>query len=124
MQHSLRIQEFEVWVHLGCSEEEQKFTQPVHFTIELQMNAPILGAKTDKLSDAIDYVQLTEIIKKQAEAKNYKLVEHLGSEALNQLATYLKSKKIQAKLSLQTKKIRVPVENLKNGVVFTCETQL
>ena len=124
MSQVLKIQEFEVWVHLGCSIEEQKMTQPVHFSLDIYLNSPILGATTDNLEDTIDYVRLTEIMKTQASKKNYKLIEHLGLETLNQLCAYLKSKNTFGKLVLSTKKIRVPVENLKNGVVFVCETQL
>ncbi len=124
MKQKLVIQDFEVWVHLGCDTEEQKFAQPVHFNVEFNFENAVLGAQTDRLEDSVDYVKITSILKMISTEKNYSLIEHLNHRVFSGVVEYLKSKKIAAELKLSVKKIRVPVENLKNGVVFSCETKL
>lgn len=120
----LKIQDFEVWVHLGCSTEEQKHAQPVHMTLEINFKNPILGCQTDHLDDTIDYVKMTSIMKMIATEKPYQLIEHLSHQCLLGLLEYLKSKNVKATIQLSVQKIRVPVDNLRNGVVFTCEANL
>lgn len=124
MKQKMFVQDFEVWVHLGCDAEEQKFTQPVHFTIEIEFTNPVLGCQTDKLEDAIDYVKITSILKMISTEKNYSLIEHLNHRAFSGVVEYLKSKQVSAEVKISVKKIRVPVDNLRNGVVFLCETKL
>lgn len=124
MKQKMFVQGFEVWVHLGCSVEEQKFTQPVHFNLEINFTNPVLGCQTDNLDDAVDYVKVTSILKTIATEKNFSLIEHLNHRAFLGVVEYLKSKSIGAEVKLSVKKIRVPVENLRDGVVFSCETKL
>ncbi len=123
MQQQILMQDLELWVHLGCSAEEQLFTQPVHVSFQLDLNSFVKGSETDQLSDTIDYVELSEISKKIGTAKKYHLVEHLNHSIFSGILTYLKSKKLTGTLKVSVKKIRVPVENLKNGVVVICQTQ-
>ena len=124
MKHKLLVQDFEVWVHLGCDKEEQKFTQPVHFNLEIIFENPVLGAQTDQLEDSVDYAKMASILKMISTEKPYSLLEHLNFRVFSGVVEYIKSKKLGAELKLSVKKIRVPVENLKNGVVFSCEAKL
>lgn len=124
MKQKMVIQDFEVWVRLGCDEEEKKFTQPVHYNLEIHFEDSVLGSQTDKLDDAVDYVKITSILKMISTEKVFSLVEHLNYQAFTGIAEYLKSKNVRAEVKLSTKKIRVPVDNLRNGVVFSCETKL
>ncbi len=124
IKQKMHIKDFEVWVNLGCSTEEQKFTQPVHISLELNFKKNIQGTETDLLSDAVDYVMLTQIMKTRATQKPFHLIEHLCYEILLKITDHLKKQSIEGDLRLDVKKIRVPVENLRNGVVFSCETTL
>ncbi len=90
LKQTLRINKFEVWVHLGCSIEERKHTQPVHFTLEIKFLKNLSGSETDQLTDAIDYVELAECIKTVALIKPYHLIEHLNQEIFNALIFILK----------------------------------
>lgn len=121
---SLKVQDYEVWVHLGCTSDEQQFTQPVHFTVEIFFLQNLQAVSTDELKDAVDYVVLTNLMKQVALQKYYHLVEHLCYDVTLKLSDFLKEKGVQGKLSVHLRKIRVPVENLRSGVVFTCETSL
>ncbi|MEQ1723807.1 MAG: dihydroneopterin aldolase [Pseudobdellovibrio sp.] len=124
MKQKMLIQDYEVWVNLGCSTEEQKHAQPVHFNLEINFDSPVLGCKTDNLNDAIDYVKVTSILKMISTEKPFQLVEHLNYQAFSGVIEYLKAKELKGEIKLSVKKIRVPVENLKNGVVFSCEIKL
>ncbi len=124
MKQILKINQFEVWVHLGCTVEERKHTQPVHFTLQIKFIKNLAGSQTDQLTEAVDYVGLTESIKSVALAKHYQLIEHLNQEVFDSLMSLLKKKKLTAEIELTIKKIRVPVENLMNGVEFTCQQML
>ena len=124
IKQTLKINQFEVWVHLGCSDEERKHTQPVHFTLQIKFIKNLTGSQTDQLADAVDYVQLTETIKSVAMSKPYQLIEHLNQQVFNALIKDLKIKNTTAEIELTIRKIRVPVENLTNGVEFTCQQML
>lgn len=124
IKHKLLIQDFEVWVHLGCTVEEQKHTQPVHYNFEIDFENPVLGSQSDQLADTIDYVKITSILKMISTEKKFHLVEHLNQLAFDGIIEYLNSRNLKAAVKLSVKKIRVPVENLKNGVVFSCEAKL
>lgn len=124
LSQNLKIQDYEVWVHLGCSTEEQKHKQPVLMCLEINFKNPVIGCQTDNLDDTIDYVKMTSIMKMIASEKPFQLIEHLNYQCLLVLIEYLKSKNIKAGVKLSVQKVRVPVDNLRNGVVFTCETTL
>lgn len=124
MKQTLKIKDFEVWVHLGCAIEEQKHSQPVQFTLNIEFAKNLNGFKTDSLHDAVDYVRLTEIMKTVATVKNYKLIEHLNYEVFTALIADIKTKDVSGEIELTIRKIRVPVENLRSGVEFTCQQTL
>jgi FolB domain-containing protein len=124
VQQTLRLQEYEVSVYLGCSAEEQKYPQAVRFTLEIQYEDSVEGAKTDKLEHATDYFILTEIIKKISKEKKYHLIEHLNLEVFNALLGHLRAEGVAGQLLLSVHKTRVPIENLKNGAVFICTEKL
>lgn len=124
IEHKLKIQDYEVSIHLGCSAEEQKYLQPVRFTLEIQYEQNVQGAFTDDLQQATDYVELTSIIKKISKQKKYHLIEYLNQQVFEALLSYLKLQNVKGLISLSVQKIQVPIENLKNGTVFTCSTKL
>lgn len=80
--------------------------------------------QTDRIDDALDYVQLTALIKSEAQKKHYHLIEHMNHEVFEALLKYLRSRSLKADLRLSLHKVRVPIESLKNGVVFTCEASI
>ncbi len=120
----MNIHDYEVWVSLGCSAEEQSFKQPVHFNVQIEFASKVRGETTDQLTDAVDYVMLTDILKKSAESKSYQLIESMCSEATEKVSDYLVSKKIKCTLKITLLKLRAPVINLKTGVSWTCQRQL
>jgi dihydroneopterin aldolase len=124
MKHVLKIQDYEVWVSLGCLADEQSYPQPVLISLDLEYATLVKGAASDELQDATDYVMLTRIMNQVAKSKSFKLIEHLNDSIMNSILHELRLNYFKGKVRLAVKKVRVPVENLRNGVVFTCETEL
>lgn len=120
----MNINDYEVWVSLGCTAAEQSLKQPVVFDLKIKFSSAIGGEKTDQLNDSIDYVKLTDILKHSAESKSYNLIENMCFEATNRIADFLISNKIQGQLEVSLLKLRPPVPNLKSGVSWVCQRQL
>ncbi len=121
MRQTLKINNFEVWVNLGCAVDEQVNLQPVHFSLEIKFLKNLSGFCTDKLTDVIDYVTLTEIIKQTATSKSFHLIEHMNYLVFEKLIYSLKQQQTFADVILTIRKLQVPVESLKDGVEFTCQ---
>ena len=124
VKHQLLIQDYEVMVHLGCTAEEQKYLQPVRFNFEIEYQQELQGCSTDKLADVTDYVALTTIMKNRATQKNFNLIEHMGYEVFKSLVEYLQKQSLKARVKISAKKVNVPIENLKNGVIYSCSHEL
>ena len=120
----MKINEYEVWVSLGCSTEEQSMKQPVLFSVQFEFTSNQSCEKSDQLTDAIDYVAVTDILKKSAESKSYHLIEHMCFEATEKVFEHLNSKSVKGVLKVELLKLRPPVPNLKAGVSWLCQRQL
>ncbi len=120
----MKINDYEVWVSLGCSKEEQSYKQPVLFNLVIEFHSPVRGETTDQLSDAIDYVAVTDLLKLSAESKSYQLIESMCFEATEKVTTYLKQQRVTGHLNLSVIKLRPPVPHLKSGVTWTCQRHL
>ncbi len=120
----MKINDYEVWVSLGCSKEEQSYKQPVHFNFEIEFYSQVRGETTDQLTDAIDYVALTDLLKLSAESKSYQLIESMCFEATEKVSAYLKECRVVGLFKLSVLKLRPPVPHLKSGVSWTCQRHL
>lgn len=119
----LKINNFEVRVNLGCSTEEQADLQPVLFSIVITFNHEIQAERTDRLEDSINYVGLVEVIKKIAQQKPYNMIEHLCFNVTHALKNYIDGK-FSGHLNVEVTKIEVPIENLRGGTSWSCQTNL
>lgn len=124
MNQIMKLNKYEVWVSLGCSEEEQSLPQPVLFDVQIHFSQNVKGVITDHLQDTVDYVALTEIIYKVATEKSFHLVEHLCFLVHQHIETYLKKNKIHGYFQTEVVKLRAPVRSLQGGVSFSCQSEL
>lgn len=124
MTQKMKIRNYEVWVSLGCSGEEQSLTQPVHFNLTIDFNHAVKGCVTDHIQDAIDYFALTEIIKNVSQEKSFHLIEHLCFMVHQHIDTFLKKCKVNGRFTTEAIKLRPPVQSLQNGVEFSCSSEL
>ncbi len=120
----LTVRDYQVYVSLGCTPEEQTITQPVLFTCEIIFSAAedLSFEKTDQLQDAIDYVEVCQALKRAATRKSHQLIERLGRNGLNEIVEVLKRKNsnLNGVVKLTSVKVRPPVESLLGGVSWTC----
>lgn len=123
-QSEMKIKNFEVWVSLGCTKEEQSLTQPVLFNIEILFTSKVLAETTDQLQDSLDYVALTDTIKTAAEKKSYHMVEHLGFNVAEALKNKIRGQYEGSTLIVRAHKLRAPVKNLRDGVEWSCKLTL
>ncbi len=124
MQSEMKIKNYEVWVSLGCTKEEQSFPQPVHFNIEILFTSKVLAESTDQLQDSLDYVAITDTIRAAAESKSYHMIEHLGFSVAEALKSKINGQYLGSTLIVRTHKLRVPVKNLHDGVEWSCKLNL
>lgn len=115
------VENFEAFVSLGCSQEEQSSPQPVHISVILTFSIKVKAEQTDQLQDAIDYVLICEKLNQTAIKKSYHLIEHMAFECMESLRPLLL--KFSGSLQVTVKKLRAPVTQLQGGVSWTCQTQ-
>lgn len=73
------IEDLEVWLHVGVTEEERSQRQRLLLTLE--MNGDFFpAAKADELSKTIDYHAVTRRILGLEEARSWKLIEALAKD--------------------------------------------
>jgi len=79
----IRLNEMEFFAYHGCYKTEQtvgnKFIVNINFKTDIS-----LPAKTDNITDALDYVKIYELVKKEMEKKSH-LLEHVVSRILDRL---------------------------------------
>ena len=119
----MKIKNYEVWVSLGCTKEEQSLTQPVVFNLQIIFDQAIVAEVSDKLSDSLDYVELTNVIREISELKSYSMIEHLCFSVTTSLKQKINHKH-QGTLIVSAQKVRAPVKNLHDGVEWTCKIAL
>lgn len=119
MPSEMFVENFEAYVSLGCSKEEQSFPQPVHISVRLLFSKTIAGEQTDQLQDAIDYVAICDVLNRTATQKSYQLIESMAFECMEALTPLLNH--YSGQLNVTVKKLRVPVKQLQGGVSWTCQ---
>lgn len=118
MKTELKIHDLRLLVHLGCTESEQAVPQEVSFSIKIYFPSPPKGQFTDQLKDTVCYAQVCQLIQEQVHHQSFHLIESLSHQVLKALNNKFPSCPIQ----LDTWKVKPPVEWLKGGVTYTCET--
>jgi dihydroneopterin aldolase len=74
----------DVWLKVGCSEEERAFPQRVEMDVTLALPLGDAG-KGDNLSATVDYAEACALIKKTLEARTFKLAEAVAEQTADLL---------------------------------------
>ena len=112
---TLKILDFQIWVHLGCMPEEQKVPQEVRVSVEIEFNSRPLACQTDSLSDTICYAALSDAIQQACKGVYFKTIEKLGWDCLEALQETTRSGK---SVFLKVHKMKPPIDHLLGGSVF------
>lgn len=74
----------DLWLKIGCSEEERAFPQRIE--MEVTMHLPLADAGWgDNMGATVDYAEACALIKKTLEPKTFKLAEAVAEQAADLL---------------------------------------
>lgn len=82
----IEISGYKVVARIGCTLEERAFPQQLEFDITLKLSVE-KSAASDSLSDTVDYVAVTDLIKKRCAEGEWKLIEKLASDMGDEILT-------------------------------------
>jgi dihydroneopterin aldolase len=80
---TIRLKNIKIYAFHGCLVEEEKIGSDylVNLSVRADLSKP---AKTDKLSDTVDYVHLQKIVKTEMAIRS-KLLEHVGQRIIDSI---------------------------------------
>lgn len=79
----IRLKNIKIYAFHGCMEEEGKIGSD--YLVNLSVKSDLeQAAKSDRLSDTIDYVLLQKIVKEEMAVRS-KLLEHVGSRIIESI---------------------------------------
>jgi dihydroneopterin aldolase len=81
--HSIHLKNIRVFTNHGCLTEEEKIGSDYLVNLRIEANLST-AAKSDSLSDTIDYVHLNTIVVEEMQ-KRSKLLEHVGQRIINRV---------------------------------------
>jgi len=80
---TIQLKKIKIYAFHGCLDEEAKIGS--EYIVTLWVNANLeKAAKSDELTDTVDYVELMRIVKKEM-AINSKLLEHVAKRIIDSL---------------------------------------
>lgn len=94
----IALEKMEFVANHGCLEHEKKYGNT--FSVDLWMDIDCeIAAKTDQLSDALNYQEVYDVVKREMEIAS-ELIEHVGHRITSSVFTHFpKIKKLKLKLS-------------------------
>jgi len=79
----IKVENIRVYAHHGCLKEETKIGSDYRVDLKVKANLKA-SAKTDELSDTVDYVLLNNIVKEEMQQPS-KLLETVAKRILNRI---------------------------------------
>ncbi len=100
----IQINNIKVFTNHGCLDEEAKIGSEYRVNIEIKADLS-KSAKTDKLSDTVDYVHLNKIANEEMAVRS-KLLEQVAKRIIDRIFTEIPSVK---KATVHIAKINPPI---------------
>lgn len=100
----IRVNDIKVYTNHGCLDEEAKIGSEYRVDIEVKANLQ-KSAKTDELSDTVDYVHLNKIVKEEMAIRS-KLLEHVAKRIIQRI---FKEIQLVDKAQVSVAKINPPI---------------
>ncbi|WP_010136978.1 dihydroneopterin aldolase [Ochrovirga pacifica] len=79
----IRVQNIRIYSNHGCLQEEAKIGSDYRVDVAVEADLTT-SAKSDKLSDTVDYVHINKIVKEEVGCRS-ELLEHVVQRVLNRL---------------------------------------
>ncbi|MBT8384158.1 MAG: dihydroneopterin aldolase [Bacteroidia bacterium] len=100
----IKVRNIRLYAYHGCLDEEGKIGS--EYRVDLCVKADLsTSAKTDKLSDTVDYVQLNKIVKEEMAVRS-KLLETVANKILGRILTEIA---IVKKATVEVSKVNPPI---------------
>ncbi len=100
----IKVENIRVYAYHGCLKEETQIGSDYRVDLEVKANL-LTSAKTDELSDTVDYVLLNKIIKEEMAIPS-KLLETVAKRILNRI---FNEDKLVKKATVSVSKINPPI---------------
>lgn len=111
-QHSLKIEDYVLWVHLGCEPQERGLPQEVRVSVEFRFLVPPEGIYSDHLGQTICYAQVCKALSELVIAEEFALIEKLAQKLWNKIKADFGQ---GSELRLLVHKVAPPVLGLLGG---------
>jgi len=100
----IRVENIRLFAHHGCLTEETKIGSDYRVDLEVKTNLKT-SAKTDELSDTVDYVFLNKVVREEM-AQPSKLLETVAQRILNRIFS---EDQMVTKAAVSVSKINPPI---------------
>lgn len=100
----IKVENIRVYAHHGCLKEETVIGSYYRVNLEVKANLKV-SAKTDELTDTIDYVLLNKIVKEEMEQPS-KLLETVAKRILKRILT---EDSLVKKATISVSKLNPPI---------------
>lgn len=100
----IKVENIRVFAYHGCLKEETKIGSDYRVDLEVEANLKT-SAKTDKLSDTVDYVFLNKVIKEEMDIASH-LLETVAKRILNRI---FNEDKLVKKATVWVSKLNPPI---------------
>lgn len=115
---TIQVNNIKIFTNHGCLDEEAKIGSEYRVNIEVKTDLT-KSAKTDKLSDTVDYVYLNKIVTEEMAIRS-KLLEQVAQRILNRIFNEIS---MVEKVKVSVAKINPPIGGNVAEVVITLEEE-
>ena len=110
----IQLDELEIQLHLGVSEEERAKIQSVWISLTFEFLALPESTSSDLISGTVNYSSLSKLLKSEFNGSNIKTIEYMGFRAFNLVSQDIDQ---VGRLTLSIRKFP-SISGLKGGALF------
>ena len=110
----IQLDELEIQLQLGVSEEERAKTQSVWVSLTFEFFALPESTSSDLISETVNYSSLSKLLKSEFNGSNIKTIEYMGFRAFNLVSEDIDQ---VGRLTLSIRKFP-SISGLKGGALF------
>ena len=110
----IQLDELEIQLHLGVSEEERAKIQSVWVSLTFEFFTLPESTSSDLISETVNYSSLSKLLKNEFNGSNIKTIEYMGFRAFNLVSEDIDQ---VGRLTLSIRKFP-SISGLKGGALF------
>tara|TARA_S200000501_G_scaffold290531_1_gene275558 strand:- start:239 stop:625 length:387 start_codon:yes stop_codon:yes gene_type:complete len=110
----IQLDELEIQLHLGVSQEERAEIQSVLISLAFEFSSLPESTSSDLISGTVNYSSLSKLIKSEFNGSNIKTIEYMGFRAFNLVSEDIDQ---VGRLTLSIRKFP-SISGLKGGALF------